>query len=278
MGMGGMLKAATLTGSLAETGTLLLQVGACGVLAWSRGEVTSHVHPTAAQSTISKFPMFWKRGLLLGAGTFGKVYRGLNVLTGELFAVKQIPSQGPCGDLSQGLDTLAREVDLMRELRHENIVRYLGTEREEGTLYVHCQVSDTAWPSLTRLACPDMYSWSMSLADLLQASCENSERWMSRWSLCTPVKSSRVSTTFTGDISSIAISKVGCLCVGCVCQVSNPCGAISWAQVPTSLSTSWAFVNWPISAPPDSWMARKRGNWKRRSRQFAERYRSWHPK
>ena len=95
--------------------------------------------------------MFWKRGLLLGAGTFGKVYRGLNVLTGELFAVKQIPSQGPCGDLSQGLDTLAREVDLMRELRHENIVRYLGTEREEGTLYVHCQVSDTAWPSLTRL-------------------------------------------------------------------------------------------------------------------------------
>ena len=112
MGMGGMLKAATLTGSLAETGTLLLQ------------------------STISKFPMFWKRGLLLGAGTFGKVYRGLNVLTGELFAVKQIPSQGPCGDLSQGLDTLAREVDLMRELRHENIVRYLGTEREEGTLYV----------------------------------------------------------------------------------------------------------------------------------------------
>lgn len=31
MGMGGMLKAATLTGSLAETGTLLLQVGACGL-------------------------------------------------------------------------------------------------------------------------------------------------------------------------------------------------------------------------------------------------------
>jgi len=73
---------------------------------------------------------------MLGAGTFGKVYRGLNVLTGELFAVKEIPAMGPCGDLSSGLDTLAREVDLMKALRHENIVRYLGTEREDGTLCV----------------------------------------------------------------------------------------------------------------------------------------------
>jgi len=38
----------------------------------------------------SLMPIVWQRGQLLGAGSYGRVYFGLNMSTGELMAVKQI--------------------------------------------------------------------------------------------------------------------------------------------------------------------------------------------
>jgi hypothetical protein len=67
----------------------------------------------------------WKRGEMLGQGAFGVVYLGLNVDSGELMAVKQMATE----DVSKReLSSLENEIHLLRNLRHPNIVRYIGTE------------------------------------------------------------------------------------------------------------------------------------------------------
>jgi len=77
----------------------------------------------------------WKKGELLGVGAFGKVYLGLNLDSGELMAVKVIPSMGgPDGD--EYTQELVREITLMKVLFNEHIVRYIGTEHDESHLYI----------------------------------------------------------------------------------------------------------------------------------------------
>lgn len=67
----------------------------------------------------------WKRGEVIGQGAFGVVYLGLNTESGELLAVKQMAlDEVSVKELSQ----LENEINLLRSLRHSNIVRYVGTE------------------------------------------------------------------------------------------------------------------------------------------------------
>jgi hypothetical protein len=71
------------------------------------------------------FNIRWKKGEILGQGAFGVVYLGLNSDTGELMAVKQMATD----DVSKReLSSLENEIHLLRNLRHPNIVRYIGTE------------------------------------------------------------------------------------------------------------------------------------------------------
>jgi mitogen-activated protein kinase kinase kinase len=74
----------------------------------------------------------WMKGALIGQGSFGSVYLALHAVTGELLAVKQVEMPAP-GANSQNdsrkksmIDALKREISLLRELRHPNIVQYLG--------------------------------------------------------------------------------------------------------------------------------------------------------
>ncbi|KAM0303632.1 hypothetical protein HYE67_003710 [Fusarium culmorum] len=74
----------------------------------------------------------WMKGALIGQGSFGCVYLALHAVTGELLAVKQVETPAP-GANSQGdnrkkgmIDALKREISLLRDLRHPNIVQYLG--------------------------------------------------------------------------------------------------------------------------------------------------------
>lgn len=76
----------------------------------------------------------WVRGELLGRGTFGKVYLGLNLTTGDMLAVKQVeaPRQLSKSHATQNsIDTLFSEVETMKDLDHLNIVQYLGFEARE---------------------------------------------------------------------------------------------------------------------------------------------------
>ncbi|KAG5463023.1 MAG: kinase-like domain-containing protein, partial [Olpidium bornovanus] len=69
-------------------------------------------------------------GALIGMGSYGSVYLGLNAKSGELMAVKQVelPSaEGANEDRKRFmLDALQREIALLKDLNHVNIVRYLG--------------------------------------------------------------------------------------------------------------------------------------------------------
>ena len=77
----------------------------------------------------------WMQGALIGQGSFGSVFLALHAVTGELMAVKQVevPSNS-----NSTLDkkkenmvaALKREIDLLRDLQHENIVQYLGSNSD----------------------------------------------------------------------------------------------------------------------------------------------------
>ena len=67
----------------------------------------------------------WKKGELIGTGAYGRVYIGLNETTGGLMAVKEVRFSPE--DQAE-VESLRNEIDLMRSLAHQNIVRYLGTQ------------------------------------------------------------------------------------------------------------------------------------------------------
>lgn len=89
----------------------------------------------------------WQRGEMIGAGSFGKVYLGFNLGSGEMMAVKQISIGTGTGHHAHGgagnnareiLSSIESEVSCLQGLRHPNIVQYLGVERDEaeGTLSI----------------------------------------------------------------------------------------------------------------------------------------------
>ncbi|XP_074307166.1 mitogen-activated protein kinase kinase kinase NPK1-like isoform X2 [Silene latifolia] len=81
----------------------------------------------------------WRKGELIGCGAFGRVYMGMNLNSGELLAVKQvlIAVNGASKDKAQAhIKELEEEVKLLKNLSHPNIVRYLGTAREDDALNI----------------------------------------------------------------------------------------------------------------------------------------------
>ena len=62
----------------------------------------------------------WRRGQKLGEGTFGEVYVATHEQTGEIAALKKIKLE--CED--EGVPgTTLREVSLLKELHHPNVVQ-----------------------------------------------------------------------------------------------------------------------------------------------------------
>ncbi|CAO3678438.1 unnamed protein product [Rhizopus stolonifer] len=87
--------------------------------------------------------MQWLRGELIGRGSFGRVYHALNVATGEWIAVKQVEvavteSDRRNDDLKEAADALYREISLLKDLEHINIVQYMGYDfnSDEGLIYI----------------------------------------------------------------------------------------------------------------------------------------------
>ncbi|XP_058077708.1 mitogen-activated protein kinase kinase kinase NPK1-like [Magnolia sinica] len=83
-------------------------------------------------------PIRWRKGELIGCGAFGRVYMGMNLDCGELLAVKQvlIANNASKEKAQDHIQELEEEVKLLKNLSHPNIVRYLGTAREEDTLNI----------------------------------------------------------------------------------------------------------------------------------------------
>ena len=67
------------------------------------------------------------------AGSYGTVYVGLNADTGSMLAVKEISFTKRN---NEEIQEMRQEINLMRSLRHKNIVQYLGTEVRQQALYI----------------------------------------------------------------------------------------------------------------------------------------------
>lgn len=102
--------------------------------------------PTAEEDFLVAFnreqsgPSRWIKGTFIGSGSFGTVYLGMNSVTGELMAVKQVEMPSGNKETEQRkqsmIDALEREMNLLRDLQHENIVQYLGSNSEGNFLNI----------------------------------------------------------------------------------------------------------------------------------------------
>ncbi|XP_073503384.1 mitogen-activated protein kinase kinase kinase 19 [Phyllobates terribilis] len=78
----------------------------------------------------------WIKGEVLGRGAYGTVYRGLTSL-GELIAAKQVTLHGSDPAVAEKeYKKLQEEVDLLKTLKHINIVGYLGTSFEDTVVTI----------------------------------------------------------------------------------------------------------------------------------------------
>lgn len=84
----------------------------------------------------------WMKGAMIGQGSFGCVYLALHAVTGELLAVKQVETPSPGANNQSDsrkksmIEALKREISLLRDLRHPNIVQYLGCSSSSDFLNI----------------------------------------------------------------------------------------------------------------------------------------------
>ncbi|KAK2064414.1 Pkinase-domain-containing protein [Colletotrichum caudatum] len=103
----------------------------------------SMVMPQIPQDTIPKrqTTFRWFKGQLIGKGTYGRVYLGINATTGEFLAVKEVEvnpkaAQGDKAKMRELVAALDQEIETMQHLDHVNIVQYLGCERKETSISI----------------------------------------------------------------------------------------------------------------------------------------------
>jgi serine/threonine protein kinase len=75
----------------------------------------------------------YELGEELGRGAFGQVFKGTCIKTGEVVAVKQIALSGMSQDR---LADIMQEIDLLKKLNHENIVKYIESFKTRSHLHI----------------------------------------------------------------------------------------------------------------------------------------------
>ncbi|XP_021902465.1 mitogen-activated protein kinase kinase kinase 3-like [Carica papaya] len=81
----------------------------------------------------------WKKGKLLGRGTFGHVYAGFNSESGQMCAIKEVTIALDDKSSKECLKQLNQEILLLSELQHPNIVQYYGSKLDEDKLSVYLE-------------------------------------------------------------------------------------------------------------------------------------------
>ena len=77
---------------------------------------------------------FYKFGRLIGRGAFGKVNLGLHVLTGRIVAIKSFNKNKLKN--KESINKIYHEIDLMKNLRHNSIVKILETLETENYILI----------------------------------------------------------------------------------------------------------------------------------------------
>ncbi|XP_047971606.1 mitogen-activated protein kinase kinase kinase YODA isoform X2 [Salvia hispanica] len=81
----------------------------------------------------------WKKGRLLGRGTFGHVYLGFNSESGEMCAMKEVTLFSDDAKSRESAQQLGQEIALLSRLHHPNIVQYYGSETVDDKLYIYLE-------------------------------------------------------------------------------------------------------------------------------------------
>uniref|UniRef100_A0A0E0KQX0 mitogen-activated protein kinase kinase kinase n=1 Tax=Oryza punctata TaxID=4537 RepID=A0A0E0KQX0_ORYPU len=81
----------------------------------------------------------WKKGKLLGSGTFGQVYLGFNSENGQFCAIKEVQVISDDPHSKERLKQLNQEIDMLRQLSHPNIVQYYGSEMTDDALSIYLE-------------------------------------------------------------------------------------------------------------------------------------------
>ncbi|CAA7402037.1 unnamed protein product [Spirodela intermedia] len=69
----------------------------------------------------------------IGKGAYGRVYKGLDLENGDFVAIKQVSLENiPQEDLN----IIMLEIDLLKNLNHKNIVKYLGSSKTKTHLHI----------------------------------------------------------------------------------------------------------------------------------------------
>ncbi|KAI9113726.1 hypothetical protein K1719_014977 [Acacia pycnantha] len=81
----------------------------------------------------------WKKGKLLGRGTFGHVYLGFNSESGQMCAIKEVRVFSDDQTSKECLKQLNQEIHLLSSFSHPNIVEYYGSDLGEDALSVYLE-------------------------------------------------------------------------------------------------------------------------------------------
>ncbi|XP_022863966.1 MAP3K epsilon protein kinase 1-like [Olea europaea var. sylvestris] len=69
----------------------------------------------------------------IGKGAYGRVYKGLDLQNGDFVAIKQVSLSNIA---QEDLNTIMQEIDLLKNLNHKNIVKYLGSLKTKTHLHI----------------------------------------------------------------------------------------------------------------------------------------------
>ncbi|KAK1372226.1 Mitogen-activated protein kinase kinase kinase YODA [Heracleum sosnowskyi] len=86
-----------------------------------------------------KTRIHWKKGKLIGRGTFGSVYVGSNSETGALCAMKEVELLVDDPTSAECIKQLEQEIQVLRHLKHPNIVQYYGSETVGDRFYIYLE-------------------------------------------------------------------------------------------------------------------------------------------
>ena len=87
--------------------------------------------------SINTRPIQWKKGNLIGEGVYSKVFQAIDLETGNLLAVKVIKLSNNTIKAEKQFEDLNSEINLLKSLRHTNIIKYYQTDTNNDTKSVN---------------------------------------------------------------------------------------------------------------------------------------------
>lgn len=104
---------------------------------------TCHIHDFdgsfSSERAIHGEQYVWVKGLVLGQGSFGTVYEGLDQRTGRMLAVKEIRIDARNDADNKFKADLEKEIDICKDLKHPHLVSYFGHDAIDGKLYIYLE-------------------------------------------------------------------------------------------------------------------------------------------